>query len=208
MIFDFILIFTVVISIFMGYKKGFAQTLLSFAVFLFSIAIVTGIYSYLGDTLFESDYGVKMLTNVSQSIEEHLENAENDILKSAPYLSIFGLGKDDGKPTAINNKSIAYTLASKSLRAIMTIPLVIISFISLKILVFILRQLVKRTTSLPIIRSVDSLLGSVCGLLAGVIASMLIYVIAGYIQYIPELDFVKEQFSSSLIAIAVNDFIF
>lgn len=208
MILDFILIFTVVVSVFMGYKKGFAQTLLSFAVFLFSIAIVTGIYSYLGDTFFESDYGMKMLSNVSQSIEEHIGNAENDILKSAPYLSVLGLRKENDSATAINNKSIADTLASKSLRAMMAIPLVIISFIILKILVFILRQLVKRTTSLPIIRSVDSILGSVCGLLTGVMASILIYVIAGYIQYIPELDFVKEQFSSSLIATVVNDFIF
>lgn len=206
MILDFILIFTVVLSVFMGYKKGFAQTLLSFFVFVFSIALVSGIYSYLGDTIFESDYGTKFVSNVSQGIQEHIENAENDILESVPYLSLLGLGKSGNNN--VNTKSIADSLAVKSFKAIIAIPLIIISFIILKIVVFILRHLIKKTTSLPIIRSVDSILGCLCGFLTGVIGFILIYAIAGYIQYIPEFDFIKEQFSSSLIAMAVKDYIF
>ena len=203
MVLDFILIFAVIFSAFLGMKKGFSQMLLTCLVFLGSIAFVIIIYSFLGDVILKSEYGQNIYSSISGSIEEYITAKENDIIDNAPYLSVLGLNDVFEK-----NKEFFDDITLKTIRALLAIPLLIISYFILKILVYFVRKILRKTTSLPIIHGIDSILGGVCGVLSGFILSGIIYFISSYIQLVPMFEFVREQFSSSYIVLLINDFVF
>ncbi len=197
MFLDFLIILIFLIAAFSGYKKGFAQMLISLGAFVLSIFLVAGIYNYLGDAFFASDYGASLVENVSQGIGDRIADAAN-FSSNVPFLSgvIKGAADDGG---------IVYTLSQKVLKTLMAVPLLIISFILLKLLLFSLRKIVSKTTSLPLISTVDSLLGLALGAIWGFAILAVSYFIFGYIQLLPSMDFISRQFDSSLIITLIND---
>ncbi len=199
MVLDFIFIFLIIFSLFVGYRKGFTQMLLSCAVFLFSIVLVAGIYNYLGDFFLQSEYGEALLNDAAKGMGEYVSNFETSIETQVPFLS--GLINTDNT----SGNVIAQSLAEKAIKSLMTIPLLIVSFVLLKLLVFLVRSIVTKTTTLPVVGTVDSLLGSICGLMVGILVVSVLYFILGYIQILPSMAFIKEQFDSSFIVILIND---
>ncbi len=197
MLFDFLIILIFLIVAFSGYKKGFAQMLISLGAFVLSIFLVAGIYNYLGDAFFASDYGTSLVESVSHGIEERITDAAN-FTDNVPFLN--GVIKG-----AAENSGIVHTLAQKAIKTLMTIPLLIISFILLRLLLFSLRKIVSKTTTIPIISTVDSMLGLALGAVSGVIIVAVSYFILGYIQLLPSMDFITKQFDSSLIIALIND---
>lgn len=197
MFLDFIIILIILISAFSGYKKGFAQMLVSLGAFVLSMFLVAGIYNYLGDAFFASDYGTSLVESVSQGIGEKITDTAN-FTANVPFLSgiIKGAAEDGG---------VVYMLSQKALKTLLTIPLLIISFLLLKLLLFSLRKILSKTTELPLISTVDSLLGLVLGAIFGVGITAVSYFILGYIQLLPSMDFISRQFDSSLIIALIND---
>ena len=129
MLFDFFVVFMFFIILFCGYKKGFSQMLLSLGTFLLSIFLVFGIFKYISDTFFTSDYGTKLTTDVAESIETRVLEIAGDGC-SFYFLTSFL----DNNPNEINE--ISQALAKKALTSLVSIPLLIISFVLLTILIF------------------------------------------------------------------------
>jgi len=207
MLLDFVFIFIVIISILLGYRKGFSQMLLSCAIFLFSIVIATSIYNNLGDYFLKSEYGSELHASVSSSIGEHLADMENSAIENVPYLALIGISSDNNEQL-IDIREISDKLSLKAIKAALVVPLLILTYILLRMLIFVIRIILKKATELPVIHGIDSLLGSVCGLIMGIISMILIYMLISYIQFVPAFKFINEQFSSSLIVLTINDFIF
>ncbi len=206
MILDFILILVMVSAVFWGYRKGMSQMIITCIVFLFSIAIVAGIYNYLGDMLFNSEYGLQKTNALSSAIGERIHDFEDKALESAPYLSILGISKSDD--SLIDVDDISHKLAKKVLKTVLSIPLLLLSFILLKLIVFLLRKILKKASQLPVLHGIDSLLGSICGLFMSVIFAALTIFVLSYIQFIPSFTFLSEQFDGSIVVLIINDFIF
>ena len=208
MFLDYILIFIIVLAVFIGYRKGMSQMIITCIVFLFSIAIVAGIYNQLGNAFFESDYGLQKTDELSTAISERLYNFEDKALENAPYLSVLGISKSESSPSLIDIDGISLKIAKKALKTVFSIPLLLLSFFILKLTVFLLKKIVKRASRLPVLHGIDSLLGSLCGLFISIILVALSIFALGYLQFIPSLSFMAQQFDSSIVVLIINDFIF
>lgn len=206
MILDFILIFIVVTSVLLGYRKGMSQMLLSCAVFLFSIIIAMSVYNYISAQFLKSDYGVKLHDTIASGISEQIKEIENNAVEKAPYLALIIPNSNEENNTGMDD--VSDKLANKAIKVVITIPLLIASFVLLRLAIFLFKALLSKATKLPVIHGIDALLGSFCGLLMGIICMSLTYLLASYIQFIPSMEFIADEFSSSLIVLLINDFIF
>ncbi len=195
MLLDFIIIFVFLIIVSLGYKKGFSQMLLSLGAFLLSFFLVWAIFNFIGDAFFESEYGNKLTSGIAEGIETRI----SEFTDIGSDFSFFDTNAENAEPNAFS----AF-LAKKVLKAILSIPLLIISFILLKLLIFLLRRIVATTTKLPVVGTLDSLLGSVLGAIIGVFVVTVLYFVLGYVQVLPAMDFLKEQFAESYIVIFIN----
>ena len=62
-----------------------------------------------------------------------------------------------------------------------------------KILLFYMRRLISKTTSLPVIGGIDSILGALVGGLIGIVIIVVLYFVIGYIQFLPSMNYIKQQ---------------
>jgi len=203
MFLDFVFILVLAISVFFGYKKGFSQMLISCLVFIFSLVLVVCIYNYLGDVFFGSEYGSALLQKVAEGISQKLDSFSQSVFNNIPFIGTL-LG--EGSSQLADTDAVSLTLAQKSLKVLLAIPLAVIAYILLKILIFFVRRVVKFTTNLPVLGFVDSLLGSCCGFLTGIIIVAVLYFVLGYVQLIPSMEFLRQQFDSSFLVVLINDF--
>ena len=195
MLLDFIIIFVFLIIVCLGYKKGFSQMLISLGAFLFSFFLVWAIFNFIGDAFFESDYGTKLTSDIAKGMETRI----SEITDIGSGFDFFDTSSEKAEPSGFLD-----FLAKKVLRAIFSIPLLIISFIVLKLLIFLLRRILKKTTKLPVIGTLDSWLGAALGAVIGVFVVTVLYFVLGYVQVLPAMDFLKEQFAESYIVIFIN----
>ena len=195
MLIDFIIIFVFVFTVFWGYKKGFSQMLISLVVFALSIFLVWGMFSFIGNAFFESDYGRKIVSDTAKGIETEISD-------------ITELGNDfQFLRSILDNSDVSATskvLAKQSLKAVIALPLLIISFILLRLLLFFIRHVVSKTTKLPVIRGFDSLFGAMLGVIAGISVIAVLYFSMGYTQILPSMTFIKKQLDASYIMILIN----
>ena len=202
MILDFVLILILALSVFLGYKKGFSQMLISCLVFIFSLIIVVSLYNYLGDVFFASEYGTELLQKVADGIAQRLDSFKQGVFENIPFLATL-LGSNSSGDSNV----LAMTLAEKALKTALAIPLIIVAYILMQVVVFFIRRIVKFTTKLPVIGFVDAILGSACGFLTGIIIVALLYFAIGYVQLIPSMEFLRQQYDSSFIVVLINDFL-
>ena len=198
MFLDFLIVFIFLLVVFMGCKKGFAQMLISLGALILSVFLVAGIYNFIGDSFFNSDYGIGLVDKVSESVEEQI----SDMLSATDEIPLLG---SFFKVDAISENGTIRTLAEKILRTAFAIPTLIISFLILKILLFSIRKIVSKTSELPVIGTIDSLLGAVLGLIMAVVITWALCFSLGYIQLLPSMSFLREQIESSYIIILMND---
>lgn len=203
MILDFILIFTIVICLFMGYKNGITQMLISIVIFIFSITIVTQVFGHLEAEFFDSEFGSGMVDDVSNGINGEIDSLRDTITENSPFLGKY-LFNDDSRQATEN---AVKDLSKKSVQVIVTVPMIIISFIIFKLLLSLVKFLASKTTNIPIIGGIDSILGSICGLVVGIVLVWLIYMSVCYLQFLPSAAFLKNQIDDSLVLMVINDFL-
>ena len=97
-------------------------------------------------------------------------------------------------------------LSLKALQTLVSVPLVIIAFLLFKLLLKLVKFFASKTRNLPIIGGIDSVLGSSCGLVAGVVLVAVIYMATCYLQFIPSAPFVAKQLEDSLVIMLITDF--
>lgn len=195
-------------AVFIGYRKGMSQMIITCVVFLFSLAIVAGIYNHLGNVFFESEYGLNKTNELSASISEKLYHIEDKALENAPYLSVLGISKSENDISIIDIDQISIKIAKKVLKTVFSVPLLLLSFLILKLSVYLIKKFVKRASKLPVLHGIDSLLGSLCGLFISIIIVALSIFVLSYMQFIPSFTFLTQQFDSSVVVLIINDLIF
>lgn len=207
MLLDFIFIFILLIITLSGYRKGFTSMAISFLAFVVSIIFVFIIYNYAGELLLESSYGKKMQINVSENVSNQFDKIEESAIDKFPYIaSISKITINDEK--IIDFGKLSDVIAKNAVKSLLSFPLVIISFIITKFIIFLIRTLVRQTTAIPIIHGTDCILGAMCGFLMGIFAVAIFFLMLSFIQFIPSMRFVQEQFDSSAIVLLINDYIF
>ena len=196
MILDFSLILVFILSILIGYRKGFTQMLISCIVFLFSIFIVWAISGYLSELVINSDFGENILLKTKEGISKTLESSDKFVMQNLPFqtsISMDNVGKT------------AEQLAKNAFKALLSIPLTVVSFFLLKVLVSVARKIARNTAKLPIVGHLDSVLGLFFGLLSGTVLVGFIYFVLIQIQFLPSFGGLKQQIDTSYIVILISD---
>ncbi len=196
MILDFSLILVFILSIMIGYRKGFTQMLISCIVFLFSIFIVWNISGYLSNLVLNSAFGESLLLRAKDGILKGIESSDKLILQNLPFQT--HISTDDAS-------KISEQLASNAIKALLSVPLTVISFFLMTVLVSFIRKIVRNTTRLPIVGQLDSVLGLFFGILSGIVLAGFICFILIQIQFLPSLSGLKHQIDTSFFAIFLSD---
>lgn len=200
MILDTIFIFIILSLTFRGFKRGFSQMLISFGVFILSVALSFAAFGKIGDSISNSKYFSKPYMSASQTIEKQFKNLENQTIENLPYIASVSKYIND-------NDKFSDSLTKNAIASTVTLPLIAMLYIAIRLLAFGLRFVVKGTTSLPIVHGMDCILGAFCGLLMSVLVFVVLFFLLCYVQFVPMFNFIKEQFDSSGFVLLINDFI-
>ena len=203
MLLDFILLFIVTFCIFMGYKNGITRMIVSIVIFAFSIVIVTQIYKTLERNFFDSRFGKELVFSVSDNVNGEIKKITDSIVVDAPFLAKYFITDE----TLVSAESAVEQLSKKVVQALITIPLLIISFLLLKLILFLVKLLTSKTQKIPIIGGVDALLGSVCGFGVGIVLIWITYMSLCYLQFLPSAVFLQKQLDDSLVIMLITDFL-
>lgn len=207
MILDFILIASFFGSIATGYIKGFSRTFATLFAFVISIVLATSLNSWVGDIALSSSLGKSMQKSISDSINTNFEDQKNSFIENSPYLSsLFKLTSNE--KDIIDFSPISDSIAKKSISSLISVIIIILTTIGFKFIFKFIKKIFLGVSSIPVIGTIDSFFGGICGIVFGVIVVALVFVLAMFIQFIPELEFVCKQYNDSIIILLINDFIF
>ena len=159
LIIDIVIIAIVVLSIFLGYKKGLVA--LSIQLFAFIIAVVITFILYQPVTNF-----IVNATGIDEAIQNAILEKANDIIQEDSEMSntIVEEGKNDMVPEKARTKTIN----------IITFVVVILLFLIVKIGLRFVTALANVVTKLPILKQANEVGGIVYGFIRGL---LIIYVI-------------------------------
>lgn len=212
MIVDLIIIAIIVLFGIFGLKKGFMQTLLSFAGVLLALILSLLFADNLAEALIASPFG-KTISNLANNILSGMggfmttvvpsyEALVQTLSESLPNIIAEALAHSiDGFTGTVANMTVAEILTPGLTNIMMTIISFILIFVGSLIVFSIVKAVVKSITSLPIINSVDKALGFVLGVVKGVI---FIYVVFLFVSLLSGAEFMQwfvDALNSSKLAL-------
>lgn len=204
MLYDVLLIAIIVASVIIGYKKGAAKTILSAASILISVIVALFLARILSgfiyDAFFKETLESKIGTALENSIVGGVADVAVNVVSAIPSvivgaMSFFGLSETSfGSYCEFaafeQGAKAAENIADKLSPVVVGLISIVLSVILFVVLSFILRLLIKpvvRIFKLPLIRTPNSLLGGVLGLVKGVIVVIIIAMLLKLvIPFIPE----------------------
>lgn len=201
MFIDFFMILVIILSIAFGFRRGFCSMLLSFAVFALSIVITLTLYNSFSQKALETKLGKNIQTSVSEGVEQYISEISNQAIDNLPFVNI----TQNVQENTENTENVSSDLTKKAVDVILSVVLLISSYIGAKIIIYIIRKFLHIATELPVIHGIDSMLGSVCGLLFGVVWTAVIYISTGYFSLIESIPMLKLQFDSSVLVLLISD---
>lgn len=171
-----------------------------------SVAVALFAFDFVNDLFMETKFAKDLFNNISSTVEYDLEKIEDDAIENVPYLS--SLYKTDSDESILEFSNLSDSIAEKAIRSLISIPIILLVFLLTKFFIKLIRVIVIRAVSLPIISGTDSFLGSICGLLMGIVLVGIMYSVMSFLQFIPDFYALKHQFNTSAFVLLINDFIF
>lgn len=190
---DLLVLLILIVTVVCGYRRGFIQTMLQLVVWVASFALALFLSSPIATAAFDGLFAEGIEIKLSESLQNmpSLAPAEQveALLEELPDPITSVLENNDDLKTMLNEleklqenstataNSVAHSLVSNVVRpvAVMLLRFVVflILFIVLLFLLRLVKNLIKPVSKLPIIHTVDGILGAVLGAAKG-----LIYVLA------------------------------
>ena len=205
MLFDFIFAFAFFGSVAKGYIKGFSRTIFNLIVFVLTVIIALSLFDTVGDLFLDTEIGNDFSKHIANEIQEivdiHKEKPEN-----APYLSSMLKLSTEGKD--IDVSQLSKNIADDTVKTLIMIPLAILIIVLFNVGFAIVKKIVSKVPGHSLLGAVDKLLGSVCGLVYGIVIVGVLFLVTSFLQFIPSGNFLNEQFNSSAIVILINDLLF
>ncbi len=212
MIYDIIFIAVILISLIVGYNKGAAKMLCSFLGSLVSVIISALLGDYLSSIIYNGFISQSIVDSVADSLTiGNVSNAQ--VFDSLPPFVRFTLELTsfDAEKSVSVTESVPLTIAKSVEKAVaqpvISLLSVIISlalfFVVFYLFRFVFSKIINMIFNLPVIRTFNKLLGSVCSVLCGLVfvsfAAFLLSVVMPYFNDVPYI------FSESTI---YNSYIF
>ena len=226
---DVVVILIILLSTFLGYKRGFIKTIISLSSFLVAVFIAAMFYKPVAVILTEKtdiDEWVKQKvvdTKVSMSGDEIVLSSESETdASSEPLNQVYVAETQEEKtndvksilsnlPDAIVNmldisaekENVKQELANKLSELIMKLLSLIILFVLVRVTLVVAEILLSKVVELPILKQINEVLGMSFGAGIGFIAIYVAFAIITFISSIADISFVILAIKSSAFASAM-----
>lgn len=200
MLIDFSLVAVVLLFGALGYRKGFSAMAVSFLALGLSALLTFFIYDAVYDRLLKTSYGQKAEAAIVQNVEQHIDIINADKSDSMPFVKmVLSLSDKDGE------KSLNERASEKISKLLISVIVLVITYILAKLIVFGIKRAVIGAAKLPVLHIADSMLGFSCGILFGAVWAAVIYLSLGYIIVASDNTFISEQYNSSALVLLIAD---
>lgn len=180
MIYDIILITLVVLSVFIGIRKGAAKTLLSLAAILLSVAFALFIARPLSEYIYSSFVRDSVESDVNTAIVEQADKAEFENPISEKYVSAMDyFGESDKKMQSACTQLIAdkgsdaaghiVDMYKPAITGFISTVIALILFFIFGFIFNLAAKAISKVFRLPFINFVDKAAGAVVGFLRGIL---------------------------------------
>lgn len=180
MIYDIILIILVLLSVFIGIKKGAAKTILSLCAILLSVAFAIFIARPLSEYLYSSFVKGSVEKDVNSAITAQAETQEFENPISDKYVSAmdyFGKSDEEQDSTCVQliadkGSDAAGHIVDMYKPAIVGFISAVIAFILFLIFAFLLNlaaKAISKVFRLPVVNFIDKAAGAVVGFIRGIL---------------------------------------
>lgn len=163
-IIDGIIIIFILLSVFLGYKKGLVSLGIHLVAFIVALLIAFILYRPIGNLIINT-------TNIDESLQKTIETKLEDILANNEENEI-----QNSLIGNIQNGAISETAKSLSINIIYGITIIIL-FIILRIAVMFINVIANWIAELPILKQANKLGGIIYGLLRGILITYVILLI-------------------------------
>ena len=202
LVLDLLVLLILIGTVVFGYRRGFIQTMMQLAVWVVSFALALLLSAPIANAVFDGCMADGIESSLSESLQgaellapaEQLETLLEDL--PAPLAAI--LANNEGLQEALQDleengtttaDAVARSVVDKVVRPVavtlLRFVVFLILFIVLLIVLRLVRKLIKPLSGLPLIRTVDGILGAVLGAAKGCIY---IFAVVSIIQIIAALS--------------------
>lgn len=195
MILDIVLIIILLISAFIGYKKGLVGVVLSIVSLILSIILAVFLQGTVANYLYsETGVGTMIESSIKTTIETELENRLNTEVEENEnkFIDMF-----------FEPEELATTVVDESANKITMFILKGISFVGIFILVFIicyiLRMILNIVFKLPILNSINKVGGVSLNVLKTVFKIWILLAIIYFVSFVPLVDTINNFIDSSVV---------
>jgi len=222
---DIVVILIIVLTAFIGYKRGFIKTVISLSAFFIAIIVSLLLYKPVAVILTEKtsiDEWVKervMNTRVTTSGDTIVlvtEEKKEEVETSNEELNVETEEERQNAVTAILSdlpntisqsldisqikENAKQELANKLSELIMNLLSLIVIFLLVRITLIVAEFLLNSAAELPVIKQINEVLGMTLGGILGLISTYIAFAIITLISSITDISFVVNAIKSSLFA--------
>lgn len=171
-----------------GYKKGFALTIVKSCSYIISVIITGCFYKAASSYIAASKFGLFLTEKVEGILLKSMAQKTDELISDIALPQILKKGIADGEffQNAVN------TLAQNITNAIITVITVIVLFVLLRFLLKVMKKPIKALASLPIIKHIDKFLGGAIGIIAGLFWVYTAMALIGASSFMPAVDYVAK----------------
>ncbi len=193
LIIDILILAIILVSVIVGYKKGFIKISVSAIGLILSFVLSITLSSTVAQWTYDTFIHEKMVSNVSASLEEQgnvaIDIAIDNIFSSDKMIfkmaKICGITADDVKPeiSAESDEisTVSEYIEGEVIRPTLTFMLRLVAMILLLILLSVLfnllSNLLSKTFSLTVAKKADPILGGVLGFVLGIVFALLLCIL-------------------------------
>lgn len=172
---DLIIIATVLLFVFIGYKKGLTGSLIKLLSFIIAVALAFMLYKPVANMIIENteiDDNIK--ATITRTFNKEDSN-KNDEEKSEPSNIMENVSKEIENAT----NEVKTTMIEETTKTIINVASAIVIYIAVRIILLIVSLFAKQITKLPLLKQVDEIGGIAYGAVEGIV---IVYIVLSIIS--------------------------
>lgn len=172
---DLIIIATVLLFVFIGYKKGLTGSLIKLLSFIIAVALAFMLYKPVANMVIENteiDDNIK--ATITRTFNKEDSN-KNDEEKSEPSNIMENVSNEIENAT----NEVKTTMIEETTKTIINVASAIVIYIAVRIILLIVSLFAKQITKLPLLKQVDEIGGIAYGAVEGIV---IVYIVLSIIS--------------------------
>lgn len=185
---DVILVALIAFGAFSGHKKGLIGILVGFASLILSIILAFAFQSVVANALYDSGIGEKVKDVTSENIQQMIDNGEN--IEDSFYGSIISNTVTQNQVSQAGEVVARFVMKGLSF---------IVIFLIVRLICYILQMILNVVFNLPILSSINSMGGTVVGILSILIKIWIILAVVSFISPLPIFEGISKFIDNTIL---------